>query len=159
MLNDSLLVAVATAVAIFKLMALSFNSHDFAFTASLPKRTGLFGRVCLMTALWLVAWLQLLPPAFPPVSMAKEVAASGVVSTLQNVAAERAIAMDSDRGAASVAQTLKDARELSISLDSATANRCDQAARVQFAWAHQSRVWASNGAGNSLVNLHVRLQI
>ncbi|MFG0268201.1 MAG: hypothetical protein ACF8AM_24045 [Rhodopirellula sp. JB055] len=151
---------VATAVAIFKLMALSFNPHDFAFTASLPKRTSVCERVGLMIACWLVAWSQLLPPAFPPVSIAKEVAASSVVSTLQNVvAAERAIAMDSDRGAASVAQTLKDARERSISLDLATANRCDQTSRVQFAWARQAGAWASIGAVNSLVNLHVRLQI
>ncbi|WP_236696009.1 hypothetical protein [Rhodopirellula islandica] len=112
-----------------------------------------------MTAVWLVAWLQFLPPAFPPVSVAKSDSLSAAVSTLENVSVERPIAVDSERSAASLAQAFKDAREWSGSLDSSVPDRCGQAARLLFACALESRAWASVGTGDSLVNLHVRLQI
>ncbi|WDQ14609.1 hypothetical protein [Rhodopirellula sp. P2] len=159
MLNESLFAAVATAVAIFKFMVLSFNPHDFAFTASLPKRTSVSGRVCLMTALWLVAWLQFLPPAFPPVSVAKSDSLSTAVSTLENVSIERSVAVESERGAASLAQVIKEARELSGSLGSGLVDPCDQASRLLLAGVFEPGVGAAAGTGDSLVNLHVRLQI
>lgn len=150
---------VVKAIATFQLMVLSLPPHDFAFPASLPKRTSVFGRVGVIVAVWLVAGLQFLPPALPPVSVAKSDSLSAAVSTLENVSVERPMAVGSERGVASLAQAFKDAREWSGALDSSVPDRCSQAARLLFACALESRAWASVGEGDSLVNLHVRLQI